>query len=580
MVQDKTAAATAVASIVQTTILTQLVTTLFLVVPSFAQTNPGVFTAGTDANLQREIVLAPVVFGPAPAGTTQTKTVSGTIRASTAPNPIPPTSPDWVYLPVEVPSGVNEIAVSYSYDKPMVPTGELGNAMDIGVFDERGIQLGDQSGFRGWSGGARTEFFITNTEATPGYIPGHISPGRWHVIFGPYTVASQGLNWTASVTLSYGPEGPPFVPNYAPDRAAGRGKTWYRGDLHLHTHYSDGKYLPQEVVSGSRAAGLDFMVSTEHNTWSADAIWGNYAQPDLLIISGEEITTRNGHYNAYGLPHGKWIDWRYRATDDDAFVHFVNDIHQSGALAVANHPYCSYIGCFWKFGYEYVDAIEVWNGPWGTWGESALADWDNQLVAVANSKITKWIPAVGASDAHRGGQVIALPQDAVLADDLETSAILDGIRNGHLWIAESSKVNLTFTASAGTSCAGIGDRLAVAPLTDVTVTLNVSGVEGCTKSLSKSVANALLRDAKDVPEYEDEPEPKLETTTTGCLVRFITDLGRVLETPLPETGEGTVTFTTSSTRTRYVRAEVRRLTTDPVIPATMVAFTNPIFLGK
>jgi hypothetical protein len=61
---------------------------------------------------------------------------------------------------------------------------------------------------------------------------------------------------------------------------------------------------------------------------------------------------------------------------------------------------------------------------------------------------------------------------------------------------------------------------------------------------------------------------------------FITDLGQVLETALPDSGDGTVTYTTAPTRSRYIRAEVRRLTGDPVIPATMVAFTNPIFLGK
>jgi len=588
MIQDKTAAARAVASIVKSTILTQLVTTLFVVASSFAQTNASsrALTPGADAMLQQEqVVLDPVVFAPAAAGTVQTKTVSGTIKANTLSNPLPSTSPDWVYLPVCIPAGANKIAVSYSYDKPMVPQGVLGNAMDIGMFDQRGIQLGDTSGFRGWSGGKRSEFFITESDATPGYLPGPISPGCWSVIFGPYTVAPQGLNWTADITLSFGPPGPPFTPNYPPDSAKGRGPAWYRGDMHLHTVYSDGNYLPEDIVTGAHAAGLDFIVSTEHNTSSAQGILGNVARSDLLIINGEEITTRNGHYNAIGLPNGKWIDWRYRATDAAAFVHFVNEIHNSGALAFANHPYCSYIGCFWKFGYEYVDAIEVWNGPWGTWGESALADWDNQLVAIANSQLpgTKWIPAVGNSDAHREGQTVGLPQNIVFANNLDTSAILVGIRSGQLWIAESSKVNLTFTASGGTSTAGIGGRLAVDPSTDVTVTLTVSGVEGCSgQSLSSAEETALQLNNTNQAEWFDEPvvPGNFTTTHTGCSVRLITDLGQVLEMPLPENGDGTVSYTTAPTRSRYIRAEVRRLQNDPVIPATMVAFTNPIFLGK
>jgi hypothetical protein len=83
------------------------------------------------------------------------------------------------------------------------------------------------------------------------------------------------------VTLQYGPPSAAFVPNYPPEHAKGRGRAWYRGDSHLHTVYSDGKRLPSEVAAGTRAAGLDFMVSTDHNTSSSHGIWGQYAGPDL-----------------------------------------------------------------------------------------------------------------------------------------------------------------------------------------------------------------------------------------------------------------------------------------------------------
>jgi hypothetical protein len=561
MVQDRTPANTAVACIAKTRILTQLVATVFLVAPGFAQT-----------------VLDPVVFGPGASGTQQTKTVSGTL-----PNPLRLTSPDWVYLPINVPAGVFEIDVSYSYDKPTVPPGVLGNAMDIGIFDQRGISLGPQSGFRGWSGGARTEFFLNNTDATPGYLPGRVAPGTWNVIFGPYTIAPQGLTWTATITLKFGPPGTPFVPHPPPDSANGRGRAWYRGDIHLHTVYSDGSYLPQEVAGGAVAAGLDFMVYTEHNSSSADGVYGNYATPNLLLLNGEEITTRNGHYNAVGLAHGAWIDWRYRATDDNDFQNFVNQIHQQGALAIANHPYCPYIGCLWKFGYPLVDAIEVWNATWASDDEASVSDWDSQLVAFVHNGSTRWIPALGASDAHRTPQVIGLPHNVVLADNLNRSAILAGLKSGQVWIAESSQVDLSFTASAGNQTAGIGQRLAVADMQSVTVTLNVTGVQGCQgQSLDPNLEAAIVKDAESLPEAHDEPvQPgNFTETPSGCVVRIISDEGQILETPLAESGTGTVSLVTSPTRSRYVRAEVRRLQNDPVIPAAMVALTNPIFLGK
>jgi hypothetical protein len=79
-----------------------------------------------------------------------------------------------------------------------------GNALDIGVFSPAGVQLGNQRGFRGWSGGFRDRFTISAAAATPGYLPGPIEPGRWHLILGPYTVAAQGLTYTVGVTLRFG----------------------------------------------------------------------------------------------------------------------------------------------------------------------------------------------------------------------------------------------------------------------------------------------------------------------------------------------------------------------------------------
>ena len=44
---------------------------------------------------------------------------------------------------------------------------------------------------RGWSGGARTSFRISRGSATPGYLAGSITPGRWRVALGPYQIVSR-----------------------------------------------------------------------------------------------------------------------------------------------------------------------------------------------------------------------------------------------------------------------------------------------------------------------------------------------------------------------------------------------------
>ena len=476
-------------------------------------------------------VLPGVAFAAPASGTgTQTKTVTGTF---------PPDIPDWYYLPVQGPTGVNQIDVSYSYDHPSVPTGIKGNACDIGMFGPEGYELGNQRGFRGWSGGFRTEFSISASEATPGYIPGPITPGAWHVILGPYTVAPQGLNYQVQITLTFGPQGTPFQPNPAPTSAPAkqRGKDWYRGDCHLHTVYSDGKRTPQELVADARAAGLDFMVSTDHNTSSSTLQWGDEATDDLLILNGEEVTTRSGHWPAIGLPAGQWIDWRYRASDPRDFRRFVDQVHRLGGLVTAAHPFANCFGCTYEFAYEIADMVEVWNGPWTTDDQQTVDHWDGLL------RSGTWIPAIGDSDAHNPDQIVALPHTVVLANSLAKDDLLAGLKAGRSWLAESSAVDLAFTASANGRTLNIGDTAKLDSGVAVTATAVVGGVPGTTVSI-------------------------------------LDQLGVEYSATVPASGQATVSWTTYPRYSRWLRVEVRRPSggINTTVPNAMVAMTNPIFL--
>lgn len=463
-------------------------------------------------------------------------------RVTTLRGTIAPGSPDYVYLPFDVPDGIREVHVSYTYDKPPVPPGAPGNALDIGLFDARGVELGGR-GFRGWSGGARTEFSVRADEATPGYLPGPLHPGTWHIALGPYTVAPRGLSYEVTVTLAEGEPGETPRPVYPPGRAAGRGRDWYRGDCHLHSWHSDGRRTPAEIAALARAAGLDFINSSEHNTSSSHAHWADAAGDDLLVLLGEEVTTRNGHVLALGTEPGTFVDWRYRARDG-RFGRFARRIREAGGLVVPAHPYATCVGCAWKFGFGEADAVEVWNGPYTPDDEVALAAWDALLVASVRED-RAWLPAMGNSDAHRDPDAVGMPQTVVLAEDLTRAAVQDGLRAGRSYVAESRNVSLAFTATAaGGQRAGIGERLAVPDDTPVTVRLEVSGAPRCS-------------------------------------VRLVTDQG-VLFTgdPLPVSGTGVVEWRTTPSYAAYVRAEVRHETALGPVPGAMAAFTNPMFLGR
>ena len=66
----------------------------------------------------------------------------------------------------------------------------------------------------------------------------------------------------------------------------------------------------------------------------------------------------------------------------------------------------------------------------------------------------------------------------------------------------------------------------------------------------------------------------------GGVVRLITDEGDVFDTVLPASGTGSVTWTTRPQVSRFVRAEVRHPSDNASVPGAMIAFTNPIFLGR
>ncbi|MEV6953022.1 CehA/McbA family metallohydrolase [Streptomyces sp. NPDC051183] len=456
-------------------------------------------------------------------------TVIRTLRGTIAPG-----APDYVYVPLEVPSGVRELRIAYTYDKPPQPSGTPGNALDIGIFDQRGTALGGR-GFRGWSGGARGEFFLRADAATPGYLPGALEPGRWHLALGPYTVAPQGLSYEITATFTHGPPGVPATPVHPPQRVRGRGRAWYRGDCHLHSVHSDGRRTPAELAALARGAGLDFINSSEHNTNSAHAAWGPVAgtHPDLLILTGEEVTTRTGHVLAVGTAPGTFVDWRYRARDQ-RFGRFAQQIRRAGGLVVPAHPHATCIGCAWKFGFGEADAVEVWNGTWTPDDEVALASWDATLRGPGE----RWLPVIASSDYHRDPDRVGTPQTVVLAEDLSREAILAGLRAGHSYAAESSAVSVTFDAvTARGAHAGIGDRLHAPAGAEVLVRLTVTGADGCD-------------------------------------LRLVTDQGVAFTAPAATALE----WRTTPARTSSVRAEVRRTPQMPPLPGAPVALTNPIWL--
>lgn len=77
-------------------------------------------------------------------------------------------------------------------------------------------------------------------------------------------------------------------------------------DHHVHTsrHSPDSDIDPEDLIVEARIAGLDAVVITEHDhQWDADELADlNARAGDLVVLSGAEISTRQGHFLVYGLP--------------------------------------------------------------------------------------------------------------------------------------------------------------------------------------------------------------------------------------------------------------------------------------
>src|ERR1700733_12974736 len=90
----------------------------------------------------------------------------------------------WHYLPVEVPPGTAALRVTLSYPR------DSGAVLDVGCFGP--------DGFRGWSGGARDSFVLSEAGATPGYLAGPVTPGLWQVVIGLHLVPADGLPFSVT----------------------------------------------------------------------------------------------------------------------------------------------------------------------------------------------------------------------------------------------------------------------------------------------------------------------------------------------------------------------------------------------
>lgn len=65
----------------------------------------------------------------------------------------------------------------------------------------------------------------------------------------------------------------------------------YIGNLHIHTRYSDGTLYHAEIAEAALAAGLDWLIVTDHNVWvgGVEGYYGSDPTKQMLLLVGEEV---------------------------------------------------------------------------------------------------------------------------------------------------------------------------------------------------------------------------------------------------------------------------------------------------
>jgi hypothetical protein len=368
-------------------------------------------------------------------------------------------------LPFRVPPGIARLHVRYEVSRQLggdKAGWQEGNIVDIGLFDPRGAEFLTAKGFRGWSGTKRREFAVAADDATPGYLPGRIQPGLWHIVLGLYQLAPEGCDYRVTVSLEEENDTAQAQRNGEPDRrsstATDGGPRWYRGDLHAHTHHSDGSAPLTDLAAAARAQGLDFVAVTEHNTVSHLPILPTLAAANLLLIPGVEISTYHGHANVW--PIDRFVE--FRCQNDDQMARVREVVRSREALLSINHP--KEDGPPWRFGDLFEpDCMEIWGAPWIVSNYQSLAAWDAQL------RLGKRITGVGGSDKHQGpftGELgwyeIGTPCTWVYADALSTPAIIAGLRAGRVFVSEGpAGPHLELAAETDKGRAIMGDELRI-----------------------------------------------------------------------------------------------------------------------
>jgi hypothetical protein len=282
------------------------------------------------------------------------------------------------------------------------------------------------------------------------------------------------------------------------------------GSLHVHTGYSDGELYHADLAAAAAGAGLDFLITTDHNVYVEGVDrWVEFpGGRRLLLLAGEEIhhqdrVPQKNHLLAVGAR----ADLSRLAPDPQRLIDAVRD---AGGAAFLAHPYDPAAPLVHEEALGWVNwevrgfsGLEIWNymsefkslfrntpemvfyalfpslgirGP----DERTLARWDRMLAE------GRKVSAVGGPDAHGHSYSLGPLRKTVfpyaylfravtmhllvaeLSGNAETDGrtVADALKEGRGWVAYDlprPTKGFRFWAEAGAGSATMGGQIPCAP---------------------------------------------------------------------------------------------------------------------
>ena len=104
--------------------------------------------------------------------------------------------------------------------------------------------------------------------------------------------------------------------------------------LHVHSTYSDGTATVSELLAVARMVGADALLLTDHDSLQARRDGWEGMHDGVLLLVGIEISSKQGHYLAFGVTHE--IPHAHRSA-----LEIADAVRAAGGIGFAAHPFSS-----------------------------------------------------------------------------------------------------------------------------------------------------------------------------------------------------------------------------------------------